>query len=296
MSARASMTAMLAGALLFGSGAAAQVPEPRAAQNESEQSFPLKNGTTVRGVLLRQEPGRFLVIRTRDGWTVTIPWQHVGAPEEKPAVGTGPAASPAAGPAPDTGPELETGFRLGARAGLAFPFGDLETDDAVSDVFGTSLPLTLDVGVQLTRGFYLGVYGTYAFTGAGDSASLLCSQQSCTAYGARIGLALEGRIAATYGTAPWVGYSVGWSADEIDVDTPEGTRQYAWGGIDVAHVLGGVDFRVSDTLMVGPFGGAAFGLYLYKVDALEGTGDNDHTDGPELHGWIHLGARGTFLP
>lgn len=54
------------------------------------QTVPLRNGTALRGRVVQQQPGQYMVVETEDGWQMTIPWQQIGA--------TGPQVPAAAAP------------------------------------------------------------------------------------------------------------------------------------------------------------------------------------------------------
>ncbi|MBI3201963.1 MAG: hypothetical protein HYZ29_10500 [Myxococcales bacterium] len=265
------------------------------------REFQLKNGTSVKGRVVREQPGDWLMIETESGWRLTLPWQHVGAPPPaaSPASaaqrGDAPPNAPAAAPEPTA---ARTGFRLGARAAAAFPVGKTEAgeDRQLSRVFGTALPLTLDVGAQVSPSFYVGVYGSWVVGSAGTNADAACAKVDCSVYGARVGLDLELRLAQSGSPLPWLSYAFGWSADEIDLEGGGKTQQHAYGGLDFATLLAGADFKVGDHLAVGPFGGVGLSLYLYEVDAVDGTGRNKAVSDPAVHGYIQAGVRGVLFP
>lgn len=263
-----------------------------------ERVFELKNGSLVRGRVVQEQPGAWLMIETVSGWRITIPWQHVGAPP--PVERATPAQPPPAAATPATPSRVAalTGFRLGARAAAAFPVGKTEAgeDRQLSRVFGTALPLTLDVGAQVSPHFYLGVYGSWVVGSAGSNADAACAKVDCSVYGARLGLDLELRLAASGDALPWLSYGFGWSADEIDFESSGKTEQHAYGGLDFATILAGADFALGERVTVGPFGGVGLSLYLYEVDAVDGTGENKAVADPAVHGFIQAGVRGVLFP
>ncbi len=276
---------------------AAPTPEP-AAPPGPVQTFPLENGSTVQGRVVAQEMGRYVVIETADGWQVTIPWNQIGAPPKKPAAG-GPneaGQGQEANPTPTDRSPLPTGLRVGGRFGIAIPFGKAEEGVTLSDSIGTVYPLELDVGAQLSRHIYLGLYGAYAPGSPGGDAKTACDSVDCSVYAARIGLQGEYRFADRGTSTPWVGYGIGWSGEEIDQSQSDGKHQTAYGGIDLATLTGGFDLRVGKSFLVGPYGGLGLSMYLYHVDAIDGTGDNSSVGSPPLHGFMQIGARAQFFP
>jgi len=260
----------------------------------------LKNGAVIRGRVIEEQPGQSLTLEVPGGWQVTVLASQIAPPGAAPAL----VASPAAGPAKDAGADaandpkneaFRPGFRFGARLGLAIPYGKPASDaDPLGDSVNSLAPGTLELGGQITKNFYLGAYGTYARGSAGSSLDSVCSEADCSVFGARLGLALEVRI-LTESPSPWVGYAVGWSAEEIDVETDAGKEQTAFGGIDIANITGGVDFAISRSVVVGPYGGVGFSMYLYRVQAVDGAGVGDSVEDPALHGFIQLGVRAALV-
>jgi hypothetical protein len=267
--------------------------------NSGERTVLLKNGSVVRGRVVEEEPGQWLVLEVAGGWQVTISASQIAPPG---ALQAGAGAAPAA-PQADGGAQTEEtkntafrpGFRFGARLGVGIPYGKPTSDsDPLGDSVNTLAPFMLELGGQITPAFYLGAYGAYARGSAGSSLDSTCSEHECSVYAGRLGVALEVRVLQT-SPSPWIGYAIGWSAEEVDVATDDGTEQTAFGGIDFANLSGGVDFAVSRSVLVGPYGGVGFSMYLYRVKAVDGVGAGEAIDDPALHGWIQLGVRAALV-
>jgi hypothetical protein len=77
-------------------------PSPPAAPAPSEDVVLLKDGTQMRGTIVRQEPGQYVVLRTTDGREVTLSWDDVRRVERGSAgpVAPAPPIAPAPTPAP----------------------------------------------------------------------------------------------------------------------------------------------------------------------------------------------------
>jgi hypothetical protein len=267
--------------------------------NSAERTLLLKNGSVVRGRVVEEQPGQWVILEVAGGWQVTISASQV-APPGAPQAGVGTASN---APHADAGAQTEdrknavfrSGFRFGARVGVGIPYGKATSDsDPLGDSVNTLAPFTLELGGHITPDFYLGAYGVYARGSPGSSLDSTCSEQECSVYAARLGAALEVRILRT-SPSPWIGYAIGWSAEEVDVETDEGTAQIAFGGIDFANLSGGVDFAVSRSVLFGPYGGVGFSMYLYRVEAVDGVGVGEAIDDPALHGWIQLGLRAALV-
>jgi hypothetical protein len=173
---------------------------PPAAQNGDE--VVLADGSTLRGTLIQQVVGTYVMIRTDDGRTQTIAWSQIKrvsaatAPvalpaalpvAPAPAVAAATPATPAstATPAPTLAPvamavpesatqpraaeqSLDVNFELGARAAYAFADGDYATGTPVgssaSGVPATTgaIPFTIDLGMRLASRVYVGGFLQYA--------------------------------------------------------------------------------------------------------------------------------------
>jgi len=176
---------------------------------------------------------------------------------------------------------------------VGLPFGSIEDGDneELSRVFGTQVPVHGDLGFQISPAFYLGVYAAYAFGSPGSDLAGACESYSCSVYGLRLGANFMITLSPEKDASAWLGYGVGWSADEIDIERPEGKRQLALGGVDFAQLSGGYDFRLSDNFVAGPYAGFNAGMYLYSVRGLDGVGSADDVNDPKLKGFFVLGAR-----
>jgi hypothetical protein len=261
-----------------------------------ERTVTLKNGAVVRGRVIQEQPGQWLVLEVAGGWQVTISASQI-APEGTVQPGASTNASADAGAESDETKKeaFRPGFRFGARAGIGIPYGKPASDSSpLGDAVNTLAPVMLELGGQITPAFYIGGYGAYARGSPGSAFDSVCDEQDCSVYAARLGLALEVRISQS-SPSPWVGYAIGWSAEEIDVETDAGTQQTAFGGIDFANISGGVDFAVSRSVIFGPFAGVGFSMYLYQVEAVDGVGVGKTIEDPALHGWIQLGVRAALV-
>ncbi len=270
-----------------------------AARADDVQSFPLDSGKVVRGRVVEMKPGQYVVVETADGLQVKIPWSRIqsgapaapATPQPRPA----PAAAPPKPEPPRGTPEpWRTGFRFGGSVGAAFPYGSARSGSKLSDGFAALFPFALDAGWQFDRRFYVGLYLAYARGVAGGATGDACAQLTCSLYGAAAGVAFEARFPLSPSIAPWGGYRAGWSAQETDITETYGTQQTAFGGVDLANLSGGVDFRLARHFALGPYLGAGLSMYLYQVDALDGGGTKQSIASPTFHGWATLGARVTF--
>jgi len=74
----------------------------------------------------------------------------------------------------------------------------------------------------------------------------------------------------------------------------------ALGGVEYAHFMAGVDYRISKVVGIGPYADFALGQYsIASIEAKSG-GVTKKTDGDiantALHQWLLIGVKVTFFP
>jgi hypothetical protein len=96
---------------------------------------------------------------------------------------------------------------------------------------------------------------------------------------------------------PWVGYGIGLEASATVVRLPQGDATFGASGVELGHLMGGVDFRLPTGFGVGPFVDLGVGQYANLHE--ESPGGRDQTFDIEqkaLHGWLTLGVRIVLFP
>ncbi|NMO20320.1 outer membrane beta-barrel protein [Pyxidicoccus fallax] len=194
------------------------------------------------------------------------------------------------------------GFSLGLRAGYGVPFGKASgegTDDGaeLSDLVSGVIPLQVDAGYFINSNLYLGGFFQY---GIGQYGGEECPDEvNCSASQIRFGVDLAYHFAPSASINPWVGVGVGYeriavniSSDVAGVDAEATTSAR---GIEFGHAQGGLDFRLSDTISVGPF--ATFTVAQYSTASISSSGvgpDIDESadiDEKAFHFWLYGGLR-----
>lgn len=226
-----------------------------------------------------------------------------------PATASNPSAAGAASEAstepayePRDAPKARTGFQMAIRTGVAIPLGDLEKDSKMSDVFGPQVPITIDIGGKVIPQLFLGAYLGLAFGGAAGNFSDACERNNLTCVGVnvRIGAQIQYHILPDAKLNPWVGYGIGYEA--VGLGAEQGNRKFsaATGGVEFAHLMAGLDFRLTRGFGIGPFVDFAIGQYSRVTTETTVNGVTTKLDGEirdtALHQWLTLGAKFTIFP
>ncbi len=208
-----------------------------------------------------------------------------------------------AGASDDSDSTKGPGFSVGLRAGYGLPFGNSvggEDEEKLSDTVSSVIPLQLDVGYFLSSNLYVGGSFQYGIASLADGDSA-CEdgELSCSVSQMRFGVNLAYHFAPESMINPWVGVGVGYETlslglsgetNDIEVEATSTAK-----GFEFANAQGGVDFRVSDTLSVGPFVTVTVAQYASTSTRIEADGESEEesTDIEEkaLHGWLYGGVR-----
>lgn len=200
-------------------------------------------------------------------------------------------------------PKARTGFQLALRTGVSIPLGKVQEGEDVSDAFSPQVPLIVDIGGKIIPQLFLGAYLGIAFGGAAGQFSDACDRAnlSCVAVGFRIGAQIQYHILPAAKLNPWIGYGIGYEAVALAGSRDDNNKfSAALGGVEYAHLMAGLDFRVSRGFGIGPFADFAIGEYSKSTIETTTNGQTTKQDGDlantALHQWLTLGAKFTFFP
>jgi hypothetical protein len=221
-------------------------------------------------------------------------WSGSAAAKEPPPP---PAASESNG-----APEAHRGLQLGLRAGVSIPFGNVTATTAMSDAVGIQVPLILDIGAKPFEHVFLGAYFGIAQGGAAGAIADVCARLgvSCDGLSLRFGGQVHYAFRPAATINPWLGLAIGYEIARSSGTSGKNSVTNRLAGLEFVHLLGGVDFRLSRVLGVGPFVDLALGQYS-TAETKQDAGGRVTTLGgaindPALHEWLTLGVRGVFLP
>lgn len=207
--------------------------------------------------------------------------------EEKPAGGDAAAGGEAkAGGAVDTSAPPDAGgkIKLGLRLGYALPMGDIAKDAKMSDAVSGMVPIWLDLGYMVTPNIMVGLYAQYGFVMLSSDAKDACDalKVDCSATNMRFGLQGQYHLSPGESMNPWVGLGIGYEilTNKVDSESADTT------GLEFANIQGGADFKVGDSMAVGPFVSFSIGQYSKS--------DGEDIEEKAMHQWLTLGVKGTM--
>lgn len=216
-----------------------------------------------------------------------------------------------ASPAPAAPPGAR--FELGLRTGYGVAMGkvaDGENSD-LNDVIAGQIPLWLDLGARINHHIYVGGYVAYGFGINGSVLDDQCDDPtapgvdvSCSTHDWRFGAQFQYHFGEPLQIDPWVGAGIGYELLGFGVTASQGgqeaTVSFGASGWEFLNLQGGVDFPLSDAIALGPFAAFTVGQYDSTSSSCSGdctgvTDEDEDINDKDLHHWLFLGVRSTFL-
>ncbi|MBS2012806.1 MAG: hypothetical protein JST00_07970 [Deltaproteobacteria bacterium] len=199
---------------------------------------------------------------------------------------------------PSEVPPARTGFQIALRTGFAVPLGEAGGNAKMSDIWGVQLPLITDIGGKITPNLFLGGYLGLGFGSAGGAQAGDCDRRNigCGAFRFNFGFQIQYHFIPDGLVNPWIGYGLGYELASISVTRNNASTTTTFGGIDFAHFLFGVDFRVNKTVGVGPFMDFAIGQYFTASTGNSAAGTSSEIANKSAHEWFTMGVRVVFFP
>lgn len=221
-----------------------------------------------------------------------------------PAAAQGSANAPAheqSPPAESEGgaPAARTGFQMALRTGVMIPFGDVDKSIAMADAFSPQVPLVVELGGKVIPHLFLGGFFGVGVGGVAGKFADACkaANASCVAASVQLGVELQVHILPDKKLDPWLGYGIGYSANGGGGSANGKDFTVSTGGLDFAHLMAGLDVRLSRTIGLGPVVDFTAGTYTKLKSEVNGTtqfdGDVKET---ATHYWLMLGGRLVIFP
>jgi len=231
-----------------------------------------------------------------------------------------PAPAPQPAPVPVQPRTAEVGSAVPPRVGLqmhvvpltsfAIPFGDAtgRRRDSLGGRYGWQwVPLDLGLGAKVVDALYIGAYVSFGvgYEGSDSRTAARCDagsdvedDVSCSTTTVHAG------VEARYGFTPgerlngWVGYGFGLtSATQTISDAGRYRESTTARGLDVARLMGGLDFRPKRGFGLGPYGVVAIGRYLHtRTEIREDPTFSGDIQPKAFHAWVSLGLRLVVFP
>jgi hypothetical protein len=193
----------------------------------------------------------------------------------------GPAA---AADAPGAGPELAL------RSGYAIPVGGVAGSASADRAMNGMIPIGIDGGYRWRSGLFVGAAVQYGLAQAKDS-NAACGF-GCSA--SVIDLGVEGiyRFGPRGRALPWLGMVTGYEWAGVRSSNTDFGARVSSQGFEIARAEAGVDFRLSRTLVAGPFLSASYVRYASTTATnTVSLGSVTYTGTPG-HEWVGIGVRG----
>jgi len=195
-------------------------------------------------------------------------------------------------------------LELGARTGVALPFGSVASGSPLSDSIGAQIPVQIDLGFRPDPHLFIGAYGSYGFVLPGSG---VCQGGSCSGSDVRARLEAQFHFRPGLRFDPWLGVGTGyewlhvasWSSgkvqDGVDTSTDANLTLRGW---EIVNAQAGLDYALCTGVRVGPFVGFSIGEFENASQSytLRGTEHASSTDIQQtaLHEWLTLGLPRSF--
>lgn len=190
-------------------------------------------------------------------------------------------------------PSAMAQIALDVKAGWAIPTGNATVGNALSSGVSGGIPLEVAGRYKFTPNLSAGLYFQW---GPSFVKSSVCDVGvSCAASDMRLG------IEAVYGFSPgamnpWVSLGTGWEWSFFSASGGGATASASTNGWEYFNVQAGVDFPLSKLFALGPYVGYFGGTYTSSSITSQGQTVSGSIPSSEraFHGWIQIGAKGTF--
>ena len=213
-----------------------------------------------------------------------------------PAAALTPAAAPAAENAGASTSDAEGKFVLGLRLGFGLPLGDAAKDGPMSDYASGQIPIWVDAGYMVTRNIMVGLYCQF---GIGLVSSKfkdnLPAGVSTSAYDLRFGAQAQYHVMPGQSMNPWFGLGFGYELGGVSASRGGVEESISGSGFEYVNLQGGLDFRVTSYLGIGPFVSFSLGEFgSYKISQTGSADQSGDISDTAMHEWLLLGVRGMF--
>ncbi len=185
-------------------------------------------------------------------------------------------------------PPPRRGFQLGIRTGYRIPLGKTDSLSQMSEWTTGQVPIVADIGSKVSEHWFIGGYAGLGFGRGGTRCS------TCVSTGVVGGFEVLYSFLPSGRTNPWIGYGLGVEGLSLSDTNPNVNLTLV--GIEFAHLLGGVDFRITRAFGIGPFVDFGAGQYVSASITDSGWYSSGSITNRAFHQWFALGLRITVFP
>jgi hypothetical protein len=196
-------------------------------------------------------------------------------------------------------PPARIGFQMAIRTGYSVPMGKFDGGAGganLSDVVSGQVPFIADIGAKIIPSLFLGGYFGIGIGGTGSALNQACNSDGISCFAVTVHVGVEAQLHFLPQTLanPWIGYGLGYESLALSASSSDGqSTTSSYGGFEFAHLMAGLDLRLTRGFGVGPFFDFSFAQYS--------TSGQDSSLGVEIpnsatHEWLTLGARFVIFP
>jgi outer membrane protein W len=193
---------------------------------------------------------------------------------------------------------------LGLRLGYGIPLGNAagasdvpgDQDSKLSDVYSGMIPIWLDVGYFVTPNIMIGLYGHYGIAMIADNEDACPEGADCSGSVIRFGLQGQYHLSRGQSLDPWFGLGVGYELASGTISGGGSDVTITYKGFEFVNLQAGADFKVADSVAIGPFASFSLGQYSsVSIDPeLPLVGSGGDIENTSMHEWLTLGVKGSF--
>jgi hypothetical protein len=204
--------------------------------------------------------------------------------------------------APGEPPLSQTGFQVAFRTGAAIPAAKVSQGDgnSMGDVFAPQVPLLVELGAKPIEELFVGVYAGFGLGGVASSFEQQCNAAavSCSTHTLRVGIEGIVHLLPARRLDPWIGYGIGLESSTVSAEANKSFATSGVSGLELAHLMAGMDVRLSHYFGIGPYADVAIGRYtsIHEDGTLTMPANDSDIAHPAAHLWVTLGARVVVFP
>jgi len=222
--------------------------------------------------------------------------QDEGTPETVPATD-----APADGTAGAVASTDDGGgkIHLGLRLGYGIPMGEAAKDSNLNDAVSGMIPIWLDLGYFVTPNIMVGLYAQYGILMIPDaeagSTGGCPDGADCSGSDLRFGLQGQYHLSPGESLNPWFGLGIGYEILSTSFSAGGTEADGSFKGLEFLNLQAGADFKVADSVGIGPFVSFSLGQYSSGEVNVPGVGQVDgDIEEKGLHQWLVIGVKGSF--
>ncbi len=198
---------------------------------------------------------------------------------------------------------------MAIRTGYMKPLGKAAaaTGGDMSDSFSGQVQFLFDIGGKISKNVFVGGYLGFGLGATSGQLAAMCSGGvSCYTHSLRGGAEVQYHFAPGGPYNFWVGYGLGVEDSGYKASSSDGSLDASLEGFEFAHLMAGLDFRLSKGIGIGPtvaFTAAQYWTVTFDHGTstpISGSIAHQSTSASianqSIHEWFFLGARLTLFP